>query len=169
MKEKNKVGSSLDKVLVERGLLETRSQAESYIKLGFVLVNTKVINSPTFRVKNIDKVEVNTNKKYVSRAGFKLAFACLSFGINFNSKIVLDVGSSTGGFSDFAIQHGAKKIIAVDIGTDQMHEQLRVNPKIELHEQTDIRNFTYIKENIDIVLIDVSFISLRYILPAIYR
>jgi 23S rRNA (cytidine1920-2'-O)/16S rRNA (cytidine1409-2'-O)-methyltransferase len=82
---------------------------------------------------------------------------------------VLDVGSSTGGFTDFALKHGAKKVIAVDVGTNQLHPTLRNNPKIELHEQTDIRNFHKPKEQIDLVLIDVSFISLREILPSIAR
>lgn len=106
--------------------------------------------------------------QYVSRAAFKLASVSEKLGLDFTDKTVLDVGSSTGGFSDYALQHGAKKIIAVDVGTKQLHPSLRVNPKIELHEKTDIRDFSKVEPwKVDIVLIDVSFISLRQVLPAV--
>ncbi len=104
--------------------------------------------------------------KYVSRAGLKLASVAEALKLSFNAKVVLDVGSSTGGFTDYALQHGAKKVIAVDIGTNQLHPSLRGNPKIELHEKTDIRDFK-VKEKPDLVVIDVSFISLHDILPHI--
>ena len=100
----------------------------------------------------------------MSRAGLKLAGAAKAFNLNFRGKTVLDVGSSTGGFTDFALQHGAKKVYAVDVGTDQLHPSLRGNKRIELHEKTDIRNFVP-SETPDMVVIDVSFISLRQILP----
>ena len=108
-------------------------------------------------------------EEYVSRAALKLDSIANLLGLNFDGKTVLDVGSSTGGFTDFALRHGAAKIIAVDLGTKQMHPSLRVNPKIELHEQTDIRSIKSTTSNIDIVLIDVSFISMREILPTIFR
>jgi 23S rRNA (cytidine1920-2'-O)/16S rRNA (cytidine1409-2'-O)-methyltransferase len=88
--------------------------------------------------------------------------------LNFRDKIVLDVGSSTGGFTDYALRHGAKKVFAVDVGTDQMHPSLRHNRSIELHEKTDIRDF-YMKAMPDIIVIDVSFISLRDILPHLHN
>jgi len=84
--------------------------------------------------------------------------------LDFKDKTVLDVGSSTGGFTDYALRHGAQKVIAVEVGSKQLHPSLRGHPQIELHEKTDIRDFTT-KQNIDIVVADVSFISLRYILP----
>ncbi len=106
--------------------------------------------------------------RYVSRAGLKLESVASTLQLNFKGKTVLDVGSSTGGFTDYTLQHGAKKVIAVDSGTNQLHVSLRDNPKVELHEKTDIRDFMP-QESPDIVVIDVSFISLRDILPHIAR
>ncbi len=104
--------------------------------------------------------------KYVSRAGLKLESVVSELGLDFKDKTVLDVGSSTGGFTDYALQHGAKKVIAVDLGTDQLHSSLRANSKVELHEKTDIREFST-DETIELILIDVSFISLKDVLPRI--
>jgi len=109
-----------------------------------------------------------SDKSYVSRAALKLQSAAAKLGLNFKDKVVLDVGSSTGGFTDFALRRGAAKVIAVDAGTDQLHPSLRLNPRIELHEKTDIRDFKT-DEKVDIILIDVSFVSLRQILPAAAR
>jgi 23S rRNA (cytidine1920-2'-O)/16S rRNA (cytidine1409-2'-O)-methyltransferase len=156
----------LDQAVVKRGLTSTRSQAESYIKLGYVKVNNKFINKPGFLVGLESKIELNLKEQYVSRAALKLASVADKLRLNFKDKVVLDVGSSTGGFTDYALRCGAKKVIAVEVGTNQLHVSLHKNPKIELHEQTDIRNFRT-KEHIDIVLADVSFISLREILPSI--
>ncbi len=111
---------------------------------------------------------MNVKERYVSRAGLKLASVAETLKLDFRDKTVLDVGSSTGGFTDYALQHRARKIIAVDIGTDQLHHSLRSNPKIELHEKTDIRDFIT-DENIDIVMADVSFVSLREILPHVSK
>ncbi len=156
----------LDQDLVRRGLVATRSQAESYIKLGRVTVNKKIATKPGFLVFPADEVALNTVEQYVSRAGLKLASVALALRIDFKDKLVLDVGSSTGGFSDYALQHGAKKVIAVDVGTDQLHPKLRTDARVELHEKTDIRDFNP-AEHIDIAIMDVSFISLREILPHI--
>jgi 23S rRNA (cytidine1920-2'-O)/16S rRNA (cytidine1409-2'-O)-methyltransferase len=104
-------------------------------------------------------------KPYVSRAALKLESATAKLGLDFKNKVVLDVGSSTGGFTDYALKHGAIKVIAVDSGTEQLHPSLRQNSKVELHEKSDIRDFNT-DDRIDIVLIDVSFISLKNILPA---
>lgn len=106
--------------------------------------------------------------QYVSRAGNKLASVADALKLDFKAKTVLDVGSSTGGFTDYALQHGAAKVYAVDSGTNQLHVSLHNNPKIELHEQTDIRDFKPAGK-VDIVLIDVSFVSLREILPHIAK
>lgn len=110
---------------------------------------------------------MNQDGQYVSRAAYKLESVVSKLGLNFSNKTVLDVGSSTGGFTDFALQHGAKKVIAVDAGKNQLHVSLRSNSRIELHEQTDIRDFGKPNHPVDIVLIDVSFVSLRQILPTI--
>ncbi len=112
-------------------------------------------------------------EKYVSRAGLKLAGVSDAFKLDFTSKIVLDVGSSTGGFTDYALQHGAKKVIAVEVGTNQLHPKLRTDPRVELHEKTDIRDFQGLAlekgELPTIILIDISFMSLQLVLPHIAK
>lgn len=156
----------LDVELVQRGLVQSRSQAENYVKLGVVYVNKKVIQKAGTPVTETDVIDVQTAGQYVSRAGLKLASVAEKLHVNFQNKTVLDVGSSTGGFTDYALQHGAKKVLAVDVGTDQLHPSLRNDKRIELHEKTDIRDF-FPSDPVDIVVIDVSFISLREILPHI--
>lgn len=158
----------LDLMLVQKKLATSRSQAENLIKLGQVSVNGLKITKSGFGVTDSDKIEILTESRFVSRAGLKLQSVALELKIDFRDKIVLDVGSSTGGFTDYALQNGARRVIAVDVGTDQLHPSLRGDKRIELHEKTDIRDF-YMKEFPDIVIIDVSFISLREILPHIYN
>lgn len=155
----------LDQALVARGLVRSRSQAENLIKLGEVRVAGQVTTKPGLNVEDNVQVEVTTTDRYVSRAALKLASVADTFGLDFKGKVILDVGSSTGGFTDYALQHGAKKAIAVEVGTDQLHPDLHRLPQIELHEQTDIRDLTDLSATPDIVVIDVSFISLREILP----
>ncbi len=152
-------------MLVNRKLVSTRSQAENYIKLGEVVVNERVIKKPGYFVHETDDIKLTANERYVSRAGLKLASIAQAFKLEFKYTVVLDVGSSTGGFTDYALQHGASKVIAVDVGTDQLHPSLHGNEKIELRERTDIRSIKSLDDTPDIVVIDVSFISLREILP----
>lgn len=173
----------LDQALAARGLAPTRSQAESFIKLGVVVVNGSPAKYPGRLVDDADNIGLTAGEQYVSRAGLKLAGAAAKFRLDFRSKIVLDVGSSTGGFTDYALKHGAQKVIAVDIGTNQLHPSLRYDPRVELHEKTDIRrlelrvkgkeqretNVVIIARSPDIVIVDVSFISLHEILPHISR
>jgi 23S rRNA (cytidine1920-2'-O)/16S rRNA (cytidine1409-2'-O)-methyltransferase len=159
----------LDQLLVARGLVPTRSQAESWIRMGKVFVRGQVASKPGLFVAEDADVELKTDEQYVSRAGLKLASVAQVLQLNFIDTIVLDVGSSTGGFTDYALQHGARKVIAVDVGTDQLHPSLHNNPKIELYEQTDIRAIEILSAPPDIVVIDVSFISLREILPHIAK
>lgn len=154
----------LDKALVERGLATTRSQADNFIRLGYVFLNKKIVQKSGTMVSDSDEIKLEKKETYVSRAGLKLASVAEYFHLNFQDKTVLDIGSSTGGFTDYSLRHGAKKVFAVDVGTDQLHPSLRSNPKIVLHEKTDIRDF-YADESIDIIVGDVSFISLREILP----
>lgn len=151
-----------------RGLTPTRSQAESWIRLGRVKVGGVVIVKPGYFVDETAEISLLAPEQYVSRAGLKLASVVSKFSIQFEGATVLDVGSSTGGFTDYALQHGAKKVYAVDVGTDQLHLSLRGNPRIELHEKTDIRDFK-VDTRLDIVVIDVSFVSLRQILPSVAR
>lgn len=164
----------LDKTLVMRGLAPTRSQAEHLVALGEVRVGGKVATKSGQMVSEVDDITVAKRERYVSRAGLKLASVASKLGVKFDGAVVLDVGSSTGGFTDYAIRHGAKKVIAVDVGTDQLHPSLHGHPQIELYEKTDIRQLRLdngrwvIGETTvdvaDIVLIDVSFISIRQIL-----
>jgi 23S rRNA (cytidine1920-2'-O)/16S rRNA (cytidine1409-2'-O)-methyltransferase len=157
----------LDRVLVDRGLVISRSQAESWIKLGKVTVDGRPVTKPGFLVQPDAAIDLQTHEQYVSRAGLKLASVASVLHLQFRDKVMLDVGSSTGGFTDYALQHGARKVIAVELGTDQLHPSLHGHPQIELHEQTDIRNMHELSSTPDIVVIDVSFISLRDILPHI--
>ncbi len=158
----------LDQRLASIGLVSTRSQAESFIKLGSVTVGGRVVTKPGFLVSEKDVIKLTAKEQYVSRAGLKLASVSTVLRLDFKNKVMLDVGSSTGGFTDYALQHGAKKVIAVEVGTNQLHPKLRNDPRIELHEKTDIRDFKT-AEHIDIVVMDVSFISLRLILPHIAK
>jgi 23S rRNA (cytidine1920-2'-O)/16S rRNA (cytidine1409-2'-O)-methyltransferase len=157
--------SRLDQALVAQGLVSTRSQAESYIKLGKVTVNKQPIAKSGFLVSTTDVIRLTTQERYVSRAALKLSSVADTLKLNFQNKIVLDVGSSTGGFTDYSLQHGASRVIAVEVGTQQLHPSLRGHTQIELHEQTDIRSIGNLSAMPDIVVIDVSFISLREILP----
>lgn len=175
--------SRLDKHLLELDKAHTRSQAESYIRLGKVKVNGDIETKAGRMVSKNDKVEIHSGPRYVSRAALKLESVADGFGLDFDGKTVLDIGSSTGGFSDFALQNGAAKAIAVDVGTKQMHPKLRGDKRVELHEKTDIRTVwlrqsgqrttskgqRYINEVPDIILVDVSFISLREILPHVSK
>lgn len=156
----------LDVYLSYKKLVQSRSQAETLIKLGQVKVDGRVVTKPGMIVGDHNDVRLSADEKYVSRAGLKLASVAHSLKIDFDDTVVLDVGSSTGGFTDYALKHGAKKVYAVDVGTEQLHPTLRRNKKIELHEKTDIRDFVP-KHTPDIVVMDVSFISLREILPHI--
>lgn len=164
----------LDQLLMKLGLVASRSQAESYIRLGKVSVAGKIITKPGYFTDEEAQINFLQDEQYVSRAGLKLASVTGALKLNFGGKVVLDVGSSTGGFTDYALHRGAIKVIAVDVGTDQMHPSLRDNPKIELHEKTDIRDLSptglvRLTEVPDIIVIDVSFISLREILPHIAK
>lgn len=169
--------------------MATRSQAESYIKLGQVTVNGKVVRKPGDPARDDDVIMIGATEQYVSRAALKLASVADALNVHFRDKLVLDVGSSTGGFTDYALRHGAVKVIAVEVGTNQLHPSLRADPRIELHEKTDIRDvrmmnegrrtkgegqdrrspFVVLRSAPDIVVADVSFISLREILPAVAR
>ncbi len=159
----------LDQLVHARGLVISRSQAESWIRLGKVRVNGEVITKPGYFADEKAEVELKAEAQYVSRAALKLASVATILCLDFKGKVMLDVGSSTGGFTDFALRHGASKVIAVEVGTDQLHPSLHGNPRIELHEQTDIRSIKTLSSAVDIVVIDVSFISLREVLPHIAK
>lgn len=157
----------LDIALVRRNLTISRSQAGSWIKMGKVMVDGRVITKPGHFVAENSEIVLMAENQYVSRAGLKLESVAKLLKLDFNKKVILDVGSSTGGFTDFALKNGAKKVYAVDVGTNQLHSKLRGDARIELYEQTDIRDFFIDNEMPDIIVIDVSFISLRDIFPHI--
>lgn len=157
----------LDMLLVEKGFCETRNQAQSLIKSGNVKVNDRVVKKCGEGIKDdsIIKVDVET-LKYVSRGGFKLERAIKEFKLNLENKIVLDIGSSTGGFCDCALQNGAKQVIAVDVGSNQLHKKLRENENVLVFENTDIRDFNLPEGLMPEILVgDLSFISLKKIIP----
>lgn len=156
----------LDHEMARRGLVESRSQAESWIKLGKVRVDGELVTKSGHFVRAESDITLTAPERYVSRAGLKLSSVVDQLGVSFEDAVVLDVGSSTGGFTDYALQHGASYVYAVDVGTDQMHYSLLSDERVESHEKTDIRNFVPGKIP-DVVVIDVSFISLRLILPHI--
>ena len=158
----------LDHLLVQKQLVPTRSQAESYIRLGQVKVDGVVIKKPGYFVAEDAKIQFGAKEQYVSRAALKLASVATTLQIDFKGKVVLDVGSSTGGFTDYALQHGAAKSLAVDVGTNQLHPKLREDSRVEVHEKTDIREFkTDIKA--DVAVIDVSFISMTKVLKSVVK
>lgn len=159
----------LDKYLVDKNYFKTRNKALTAIKNGAVSVAGKVIFKASYDVLADSTVKINTDLllPYVSRGGLKLETAIKSFNLDFQNKVVLDIGSSTGGFTDCALKHGAKLVYAVDVGTNQLDESLKVNPKVISLENTNILSFPLFSNSIDIVLLDCSFVSVSVLLRAI--
>ncbi len=153
----------IDIELVKRGIFETRNKAQNEIKNKIVYCNNVCITKPAYDVTDTDIIEIKGEKlKYVSRGGLKLEKAIKEFNIDLKDKILIDIGSSTGGFSDCALQNGIKKVYAIDVGTDQFDKTLRLNNKINLYENTDFRNIdNNIINDANIASIDVSFISVK--------
>ncbi len=148
----------------------SRQKVQDYIQDGCVFVNNKVIKKSSFQVKEEDAVELLIpDIHYVARSGFKLHEALSAFNIDLSNRIIIDIGSSTGGFSECCLNHGAKKVYAVDVGTDQLHHSLRTIPNLVSMENTNARNLkiTDFNEKIDFVCMDVSFISCKFLIPII--
>jgi 23S rRNA (cytidine1920-2'-O)/16S rRNA (cytidine1409-2'-O)-methyltransferase len=156
----------LDKFLVSNGFVTSRNKARELIKNQKVTVNGKIMNKTSFEVSNNDKIKILEEKIYVSRAAWKLKNYLEKYDIDFNDKMVLDIGSSTGGFSEVALEKGACKVVAVDVGNNQLNEELKKNNKLESYENTDFRDFEY-PEKIDVIVSDVSFISLNKLIEKI--
>lgn len=156
-------------MLVERQMVPTRSQALSIILAGRVSVNGKRVDKAGTFIKPDDVISLKGAQRYVSRAGLKLESVADKLKLDFEDSTVLDVGSSTGGFTDFALQHGAKKVYAIDVGTNQLDWKLRNDERVISMEKTDIRDVTSLPDPIDIVVIDVSFISLRQVMPSVAK
>ena len=166
------VKTRLDKLLVERGLTPSRERAQALILAGKVLVNEQKIEKAGASVEFDSALRVlGEDLRYVSRGGLKLERALEHWRIDLKGKVCLDVGASTGGFSDCMLQHGATRVIAVDTGYGQMDFRLRSDPRVRLLEKTNARYLTgdQVGEAIDFIAMDVSFISATLVLPAVLR
>lgn len=158
----------LDVFLAEKGLAESREKARSYIKSGFVTVNGKTITKAGENVCESDAVEVSETCEFVSRGGYKLKKAIAVFSPELDGKICMDIGASTGGFTDCMLKNGAAKVYCVDVGSGQLSPKLLADGRVVNLEKTNIRYLTPsdIPDAIDFASIDVSFISLTLVLPA---
>jgi 23S rRNA (cytidine1920-2'-O)/16S rRNA (cytidine1409-2'-O)-methyltransferase len=167
-----KIKLRLDRLLVEHGLVESRERGQALILAGQVLVNgQKIDKAGTLVAVDSDIRILGEQMPYVSRGGLKLEKALHEFAIDVKEKTALDVGASTGGFTDCLLQHGAKKVYAVDVGYGQMAWKVRQDPRVVVIERTNIRDIdqALIPEKVDIIVIDVSFISLEKVIPSILR
>lgn len=158
----------LDIIMVERGMADTRTKAQALIMAGQVSTDGRILDKPGQSFDDQIALHLKDQSRYVSRAGEKLASVAQDLGLDFRGKVVLDVGSSTGGFTDFALQAGASKVYCVDVGTAQLAYRLRQDPRVVIMEQTDIRE-AVIPAPADVAVIDVSFISLIKILDAVAK
>ncbi len=160
----------LDLLLVKRGLAPSRAKAQALILAGQVRVAGVLVDKPAALVPVTAAMEILSLPRYVSRGGEKLEAALFAFHIDPTGKICLDIGASTGGFTDCLLQHGAAKVYTVDVGRGQLHWKLRQDPRVVVKEGLNARylQFSDIGEEVDLVTIDVSFISLRLILPRLY-
>lgn len=162
----------LDVLLVERGLQETRQKAQATIMSGLVYVNNQKVDKAGTAVPNDAEIEVRGNAlRYVSRGGLKLEKAMTSFGLTLDGCICGDIGASTGGFTDCMLQNGAVKVYSVDVGYGQLDWKLRNDERVVCMERTNARYLTreQIPDELDFASIDVSFISLKLILPAVHN
>ena len=162
----------LDKLLVERGLTPSRERAQALILAGKVLVNEQKVEKAGASIDSTSTLRLlGSDLPYVSRGGLKLEKALEHWQIDLKGKVCLDIGASTGGFSDCMLQHGAVKVIAVDTGYGQMDFGLRNDPRIRLLEKTNARYLgpSDIGEPVDFIAMDVSFISATLVLPAVIR
>lgn len=161
----------LDVLLVEQGLQESRQKAQATIMAGIVYVNNRKVDKPGTAVPNDAHIEVRGKTlRYVSRGGLKLEKAMQVWPITLEGKTCADIGSSTGGFTDCMLQNGAAKVYAVDVGTNQLAWKLRTDPRVVCLEKTNARTLTaeQVPDPLDFASIDVSFISLKLIFPALY-
>ena len=159
----------LDSELVNRKLFQSRQRAKNAVTEGKVLVNSKVCLKPSFDVDENDIIKINGEDiKYVGRGGLKLEKALSHYRLHLDGSVCIDIGASTGGFTDCMLQNGAVKVYSVDVGTDQLDEKLRNDPRVVSMEKTDLRNCVGSLPAVDFIGIDVSFISLKLVLPSAY-
>jgi 23S rRNA (cytidine1920-2'-O)/16S rRNA (cytidine1409-2'-O)-methyltransferase len=157
----------LDQLLVGKGMFASREQAQRAIMAGDVMVGTRIAAKPSELVEEQAAITVKSARKYVGRGALKLEAALDHFNIDVRSKIMLDIGASTGGFTDCLLQRGAKKVYAVDVGRGQLDWKLRNDPRVIVLEKVNARSLSgeHIPEPVDLCVVDVSFISLTLILP----
>ncbi|MCS7026736.1 MAG: TlyA family RNA methyltransferase [Bryobacteraceae bacterium] len=157
----------IDLLLVERGLAESRQKAQALLLAGEVLVDGLRIDKPGRVVAADARLEITGKLPYVSRGGLKLEAALRAFGVDVGGKVCIDVGASTGGFTDCLLQHGAARVYAVDTGSGQIAWKLRQDPRVILREQINARYLTLedLGERVDVLVCDVSFISVTLLLP----
>ncbi|MCS6917115.1 MAG: TlyA family RNA methyltransferase [Chitinophagales bacterium] len=159
----------LDRWLVERGFFATREKARQAIAGGKVHLNGKPAIKPAQPVSGDAAIVIREPLRYVSRGGEKLEQAIKALGLQVKGLVALDTGASTGGFTDCLLQHGAAKVYAVDVGNNQLAERLRLDPRVVAMEQTDIRRVTEWPQPVDLVVADLSFISLTKVLDALVQ
>jgi 23S rRNA (cytidine1920-2'-O)/16S rRNA (cytidine1409-2'-O)-methyltransferase len=157
----------IDILLVERGLAESRNQAQRLVMAGEVRAEGEMIHKPSIQVEINAEIEVKERPPFVSRGGKKLAAAIEAFTVDVSGKICVDVGASTGGFTDCLLQHGADKVYAIDVGYGVLHWKLRKDARVVVMERINARYVDALPEPVDMVTIDASFISLSLILPAV--
>lgn len=158
----------LDVYLVTNNFFESREKAIYSIKSGAISVDSKICLKPSLDI-TIQNVQVIAEVlPYVSRGGFKLEHAINKFNLNFNNKVVLDIGASTGGFTDVALQNNASKVVCVDVGSNQLHEKIKCNEKVFFYENLNILDFKT-EEIFDFLVMDVSFISIKNIIPSLLQ
>ncbi|OQW55542.1 MAG: hemolysin [Proteobacteria bacterium SG_bin9] len=157
-----------DRLLVERGLFESRARAQAAIEAGLVVADGKQVLKASENIAADAEISAEPAHPWVSRGGVKLADALEQYPIEIEDRVCLDVGSSTGGFTEVLLNHGASLVHAIDVGTGQLHPSLQGNPRILSREETDIRSLrgTRLSVRPEVVVIDVSFISLKLVLPA---
>ena len=160
----------VDVLLVEKGLCESREQAKRLILAGEVRIGDRVIDKPGQKLAEDSALEVREKPKFVGRGGIKLEGALEAFGINPTAWVCIDVGASTGGFTDCLLQHGAAKVHAVDVGTNQLVWKLRNDPRVVVKEQFNARHMVLedLGEKVRLAVMDLSFISLTKVLPAVF-
>lgn len=159
----------LDVLLVERGLMPSRARAQASIMAGEVRVNGERVDKAGTPVPRDATIEVAAPMPYVGRGGFKLAGALDTFGVAVANRVCADVGACTGGFTDVLLQRGAARVYAIDVGQGQLDWKLRQDQRVVVMERTNARYLESLPEPVSLVVIDVSFISLRLILPAVAR
>ena len=159
----------LDVLLVQRGLAESREKARTAVLAGDVLVNGEPALTPARIVPEDARLELVRPPRYVGRGGEKLEHALRAFALDVRGLVALDVGASTGGFTDCLLQHGAARVYAVDVGYGQLDYRLRQDPRVAVLERTNIRELAGLPEAPQLATIDVSFIGLEKVLPSVVR